>query len=1051
MGLTKIALKYPAAIAAGLALIALIGLVSAFSTPIQLFPNIERPSLTVQAGWRAASPKEIESEITIPIEQELRGLPGLTSVQSWSNNGGVWLNLEFALGTNMDKAFAEVSSRVQRVRNWPLDADRPSVGGANGDQGESLIYLFLQALPDSNMDAEALARLSRDTLIPRIESIEGVQGVSLEAPTGERILRIKFDPWRIAQLNLTIEELARAVGRFQDVGGGTVDVGRRGYALRFEGNFTAEQIGDLTVAQRGNTVIRMRDVADINVGPDKAFGVTYQNGNPAIGMRVIRQPGSNTLDAIDGVLAEVKDFNENELQKVGAKIEKSFDPSVFIKRALSFLGGNLLLGTFLAIGLLWMFVRKWRATLIIAATVPVCLLATLAVIGMTGRTINVISLAGLAFATGMVLDAAIVVMENFVRLRKQGLPPGQAAMESVTQVWPALFASTATTVAIFIPIMFIEDVEGQLFADLALTIAISVVASLIVAVTVLPAAARHYAGTLDMDDNEGRWNGYADRIFGLIDTSKKRKIWIPSLILAPLAISWLLWPQTDYLPDVKRDAVDAWVGLPSGATLESARAEIAEEVVQRLDPYLTGEKQPELLNYYLFVNPWGLNTGIRIKDQSRIEEMTGIVNNEILAGFPDVQAFAQQGSLFGNFGGNGSIELYLQSEDDAVLRETALIAVDAVQAAIPGAMVRPNPDPNVVVPELRLTPNDRRIAELGLTRDQVGRAVRAFGDGLYLGEYVSEGERMRVILRGAEAAGPEAIESAPLVTPNGGTVPMGEVATVLRGVGPTQIRHIDGRKTLTLNISPPPGVALGEALEKIQETAEPQIQAALQAGDTLRYGGDADALLKAVKSLSTNFILAGALLFVIMASVFRSARDAALVIIALPLATVGGVIAIQILNLFKPTPLDLLGMIGFVILLGIVVNNAILLMAQARESEADGLSRAEAARAALRLRLRPILMTTGTSVMGMLPLALVPGPGSAIYRGLAVIIVGGVLVSTIFTLVLLPALIQLGTAKKNLPNLPDDPREPRSKPDNSPKPQRSGPDFGTGPALEPAE
>ncbi|MEM8917269.1 MAG: efflux RND transporter permease subunit [Pseudomonadota bacterium] len=1051
MGLTKIALKYPAAIAAGLALIALIGLVSAFSTPIQLFPNIEQPSLSVQAGWRAASPKEIESEITIPIEQELRGLPGLTSVQSWSNNGGVWLNLEFALGTNMDKAFAEVSSRVQRVRNWPLDADRPSVGGANGDQGESLIYLFLQALPDSNMDAEALARLSRDTLIPRIESIEGVQGVSLEAPTGERILRIKFDPWRIAQLNLTIEELARAVGRFQDVGGGTVDVGRRGYALRFEGNFTADQIGDLTVAQRGTTVIRMRDVADINVGPDKAFGVTYQNGNPAIGMRVIRQPGSNTLDAIDGVLAEVEEFNENELQKVGAKIEKSFDPSVFIKRALSFLGGNLLLGTFLAIGLLWMFVRKWRATLIIAATVPVCLLATLAVIGMTGRTINVISLAGLAFATGMVLDAAIVVMENFVRLRKQGRTPGQAAIESVTQVWPALFASTATTVAIFIPIMFIDDVEGQLFADLALTIAISVVASLIVAVTVLPAAARHYAGTLDMDDNETRWNGYADRIFGLIDTSKKRKIWIPSLILAPLALSWLLWPQTDYLPDVKRDAVDAWVGLPSGATLESARAEIAEEVVQRLDPYLTGEKQPELLNYYLFVNPWGLNTGIRIKDQSRIEEMTGIVNNEILAGFPDVQAFAQQGSLFGNFGGNGSIELYLQSEDDEVLRETALIAVDAVQAAIPGAMVRPNPDPNVVVPELRLTPNDRRIAELGLTRDQVGRAVRAFGDGLYLGEYVSEGERMRVILRGAAAAGPEAIESAPLVTPNGGTVPMGEVATVLRGVGPTQIRHVDGRKTLTLNISPPPGVALGEALERIQETAEPQIQAALQAGDTLRYGGDANALLKAVKSLSTNFILAGALLFVIMASVFRSARDAALVIIALPLATVGGVIAIQILNLFKPTPLDLLGMIGFVILLGIVVNNAILLMAQSRESEATGLSRAEAAKAALRLRLRPILMTTGTSVMGMLPLALVPGPGSAIYRGLAVIIVGGVLVSTIFTLVLLPALIQLGSAKKNRPSQPDEPKEPRNKPDNSPKPQRSGPDFGSGPALEPAE
>ncbi|PHR21833.1 MAG: acriflavine resistance protein B [Sphingopyxis sp.] len=1034
MTLTNLALRYPAAIAAGLALIALIGIISIFTTPIQLFPNIERPQLSMQANWRAASPKEMESEITIPIEEQLRGIPGLETINSWSNNGNVWFNLEFALGTNMDKAFAEVSSRAQQVRNWPLDADRPIVGGANGQQGESLIYLFLQALPDSNMDSEALARFARDTIIPKLETIEGVQGVDLQAPTGERILRIRFDPWRLAQLNLTIEELSRAVGRFQDIGGGTIDVGRRGYALRFEGNFTADQIGDLTVAQRGTTVIRMRDVADINVGPDKAFGATYQNGNPAIGMQVIREPGSNTLDAIDAVLAEVKAFNENELRSVGARIEKSFDPSVFIKRALSFLGGNLLLGTLLAVGLLWLFVRRARATVIIAATVPVCLLVTLAVLGMAGRTINVISLAGLAFATGMVLDAAIVVMENFVRIRKQGKDPGPAALEAVAQVWPALFASTATTVAIFIPIMFIQDVEGQLFADLALTIAISVIASLIVAVTVLPAAARRFAGNLDMDENERRWDGYADRIFSLIDSDRKRRIWIPSLILAPMVISYFLWPQTDYLPDVKRDAVDAWVGLPSGQTLEAARTEIAEEVVQRLDPYLKGEKQPELLNYYLFVNPWGLNTGIRIKDQSRIEEMTAIVNNEILAGFPDVQAFAQQGSLFGNFGGNGSIELYLQAEDDEALRQAALVATDSINAAIPGAMVRPNPDPNVVVPELRLTPNDRRIAELGMTREQVGRAVRAMGDGLYLGEYVSDGERMRVIMRGLEAADPEAIESAPIVTPNGGAVPLGEVATLLRGVGPTQIAHVDGRKTLTINVSPPPGMALGDALEKIEASAEGPIRNALPAGGTLRYGGDADALLQAISSLSSNFILAAALLFVIMASVFRSARDSALVIIALPLATVGGVIGIQILNLFKPTPLDLLGMIGFVILLGIVVNNAILLMAQARDSEAEGMSRSEAARSALRLRLLPILMTTGTSVMGMLPLALVPGPGSAIYRGLAVIIVGGVLVSTIFTLVLLPALIQLGGTRKDRPT------------DQGPTPRYAGT-----PVLEPAE
>ncbi|MEM8827333.1 MAG: efflux RND transporter permease subunit, partial [Pseudomonadota bacterium] len=749
------------------------------------------------------------------------------------------------------------------------------------------------------MDAESLAQFARDTIVPRLEAIEGVQGVSVEAPTGERILRIRFDPWGLAQLGLTIDDVSNAIGRFQDVGGGTVDVGRRGYALRFEGRFDAERIGGITIAQRGPSTIRLSDIADVRVGPDQSFGATYQNGNPAIGMQVIRKPGSNTLAAIDAVLDEIADLNAGELGAAGGRIEKSFDPSVFIKRALAFLGGNLALGTILAIGLLWLFVRRWRATLIIASTVPICLLVTVAVIGVTGRTINVISLAGLAFATGMVLDAAIVVMENFVRLRQQGHERSAAAYEAVAQVWPALFASTATTVAIFVPIMFIEDVEGQLFADLALTIAISVIASLIVAVTVLPVATRF----LDRDGidrgHEARWTRWADRIFALVDSPKKRRVAVPVLIAAPVALCWLLWPQTDYLPSVKRDAVDAFVSLPSGVTIDTAREEIAEEVVARLQPFMDGTREPKLLNYYLFVQTWGLNTGIRVEDQDRVDEMTEIVNSEILAGFPDVQAFARQGSLFGNFGGGGSIELHIQSEDEDALRQVALDAIDAANAALPGAMVRANPDPNIVVPELRVRPDDRRIAELGMTREGVGRAVRAFGDGLYLGDYVSGGERLRVIMRGAEASDPEAIETAPLVAPNRNVVPLGEVATLLRGVGPSQIRHVGARRTISLNIDPPEGMALGPALETLQREVEPAVRAALPADGTVRWGGDADALLKAVKSLGANFLLAAMLLFAIMAAVFRSMRDAALVIIALPLATVGGVLALQLLNLFK--------------------------------------------------------------------------------------------------------------------------------------------------------
>lgn len=1011
MGLTKLCLKNPAAVGVVLALIALLGTISVTSLPLQLLPNIERPELGIWTGWRAASPREVESEIIEPIERELRGIPGLKSMQSWSNAGGGFVRLQFSLSTDMATTLTEVTSRLQRVRGLPAEADRPAIGDfGGGSAGDTLIFLFLQRLPGHERASMKMSEFAETRIAPTLEAIEGVAGVEVNSDDGEEIVRVSFDPFRLAQLGVTIDEVARTVNRSTDVTGGSIEAGRRNYTVRFEGRYAAEQLGETILAWRNGAPIRLNDVASVEVANDRRGGVVFQNGNPAIGMRVMREPGSNTLAAINAVTEAIDALNEGELSDMGYAIHKSFDPSLFIKNALSLLAGNLFLGMLITVAVIWAFLRRGAATALIALTIPICLAATIVVLNLLGRSINVISLAGLAFATGMALDAAIVVIEDFIRLRRRGAPPAEAAARTISQVTGALFASTVTTIAVFIPIIFFEDVEGQLFTDLALTISVAVALSMIVAMTVLPTGAALFMKKEESaaDAESGLFDRIADFVMGLTATPKKRLAWIAGLTILPIAIGWAIFPSLNYLPRVKRAAIDGFIGFPSGASADMIRTEFADVVVKRLDPYMKGEKEPALLNYYLYSGDWGGNIGVRPKIQSKMDELEKLVNDEILSGFPDTRVFAQQGDLFGDFGGGGQMRVELQAADYDALSESIPAASDIISAAIPGTSVWPNPDPQIVTPELRLIPNDRRIAELGMTRESVASAVRALGDGLWLGEFFNEDKRVDIILEAVEGIGPEDLAASPIATPTGSIVPLGELATFERGVGPQQIYRLDGRRTISLGVNAPKDVPLGNIVAQLKGGAEAEIYSVLPEGASLKFAGEADSLKRAIANLGGNFLLAIAILFLIMAALFKSVKDSLFVVVSLPMAAVGGVAAMRILNLVNPTPLDLLGMMGFILMLGIVVNNAVLLVAQTRQSEAEGLSCRDAVREALRHRTRPIFLTMATTLAGTVPMVVAPGEGAQIYRGLAAVSVGGAIVSAFFTLILLPALLQLG-------------------------------------------
>jgi len=1011
VNLTEKSLKSPVGVAVGVGLIVVLGIVALVKLPVQLFPDIDEPVITIFTGWRAAAPPEVESELLEPQEQALRGLAGLKEIQSFANAGGAFINLQFAIGTDMGRTLIDVIARMNQLPPLPRDADAPRISlGQDGGQGpnQTLSWFFVQLKPGTPGPVENYRHEVEELMRSRIESIPGVGTVNVNAGAPDE-LRIEFDPYRAAELGIPIPSIVGVAGSADDVSGGFAELGRRQYTLRFAGRYRPDDLGELVLDWRDGRPVRLADVAKISVERGDRNSLAVQNNNPAIAIQIIKESGADVLKTLTAVKEEVGRLREGPLADLGLAIEQSFDPSVFINQALGLVAGNLVAGVLLAIGVLWLFLRQFRSTLLVGVAIPVSVLATVLVMLVTGHSLNVISIAGIAFAVGMTLDAATIVLESILLRREKGVPPAQAALEGATQVWPALLASTLTTVIVFLPVIFLKSSEGQLFADLALTISVAIGVSLIMAVTVLPVAAARWLKPSAATQKAAEWpRRLGERMAALTDSSRQRQVTIGLCLVAPALLTWLLLPPIDYLPPVKRDAIDGFFQFPPGMNVDAIEREVVQPMVSRLAPYMAGEKEPRLKNYYILIFPGGGTIGVRPLDPNRIDELGKIVNEEITAGFPDLDVFAQQGNLFGGFGDGRNIEVRLQSADYDALLKSAREAQDVITKEMPGAQVRSFQDLELAEPELRLIPDDRRISESGWTRANVATVVRALGDGIWVGEHFDGDRRLDMILRASGWDSPDALASVPVATPTGGVVPLGELVRIEPTVSSTGLRRVDGRRTIGINVVAPPGTSLQQAMQKLEADVGPAIEPLLPPDGGIRYAGDAGSLETALADMRVNISLALLVLFLVMAALFRSLRDSALVLLTVPLASLGGVLGIRFLNLFTPQSLDMLTMVGFIILLGAAVNNAILLVESARVAERSGMSRRDSVRHALEERTRPIFATSLGQLAGLLPMIIVPGPGAALYRGLGTVICGGMLLNTVFMLVLLPALLRLG-------------------------------------------
>ena len=1039
MNVIKAAIERPIAVVAAVILIVLFGLVALTRIPIQLAPDVRQPVLKVQTNCGGAPP-EIEREILIQQEDALKGLEGVLKTTSTANSGRGEITLEFGVGADIDRAFMLTANRLDRVGDYPDEAGEPQIE-TSGTEDNAIAWFVLRRVEGVDRPIHEFGDFVNDVVKDRIERVPGVSRVNVFGGSS-RELRVTVDPERMARYQLTVPQVARTLrAESAAISAGDVEEGKRRYAVRTEGELdTVDDVRAVVLRTRTDPVtgavsrVTVGDIADVRFDYKDPTARIRVLGESAIAMNAVREGGANVIETMTGIRQAVADLNAGALPNAGLGLLQVYDETIYINSAIDLVQQNIWVGGALAAMILLLFLRSPRATLIVSIAIPISVVGAFVAMAALGRSLNVISLAGIAFAVGMVVDAAIVVLENIYKRRERGLDGAEAAYEGASQVWGAIFVSALTTVMVFIPIL-IRDLEiSQLFRDIAVAISVSVLLSLIVSVTLIPALAsrlfrdgKSFGRPIHMPVIDDIARGAAQTITAVIGAIVRRKA-LGALVVSVLVTlaglaTLVLAPKLEYLPSGNRNLLIGFILPPPGYNLQTVE-DTAKRVEDAVRPYWDIPDNPvaapegaPLIERFFFVAVRNITiVGAVAADPSRVAELKPILTGPVFRE-PGTFGVISQPSIFGrSLGGSRSISLDISGPDLEGLIPIAQQAFGMAAGALPreeGNNYRPRPALSLGQPEVRLNPDRGRLADNGVSVADFGATIDAFNDGLRATEITVDGDRLDLTLagpgRGVDRT--QDVEDLPVVTGGGEIVPAGLLANIEVTSGPTAIRRIDGLRTITIDITPSDAYPIEEAVDILRaQVVEPLRAQGLPPGVTLRFSGAVDKLNSAWDAMVWDLALAIIIVFLVMAVLFESFVYPLVILATVPLAAVGGILGLWALNLFVDQKLDMLTLLGFVILIGIVVNNAILLVDQSLAHMRAGLAPDDAILAASKDRLRPIFMSTLTSVFGMLPLVLFPGAGSELYRGLGSVVVGGLSLSAILTLLATPPLASFAAA-----------------------------------------
>ena len=1041
MSIPRAAIQRPVMMTMLSAIVILLGGISLTRLPVDLLPDISQPTVNVRVAYAGVGPLEIEELITRPLEQQLSAVSGLEQINSTSMEGQSQIRLNFTWGHDLNEAMNDVRMRIDRVRGrLPEDADPPIVQKFDPTQ-MPILGLGVES-SDGKLSRVQLRELAENILSPRLERVSGVAAVTVNGGL-RRQIHVDLAREKINALDLSIDRVVNVLKtENQNIPLGEVYRGDRALLLRSQGQFeNLEQIRDLVVLARAGVPVYMRDIATVSDSTEDNRTLLRINGRAGVRMQVTKQSGTNTVQIATGVRAEMQRINR---EVPGIKLTLLDDSARFIERAIGAVQEHVMVGSVLVILIIFMFLRNFRSTLIVCTSIPISVIGTFALLYFSGLTLNTMTFGGLALGVGMVVDAAIVVLENsFRHMEEHGKDRLQGSIDGSEEVWSAILASILTHIAVFVPLLFLEGVSSVLFRQLSVVVVFSLLMSLFVAVTLVPVlCSKLLVLPPPVDQRKGLGGALytlSERVLNAMDEGYRRllhaalrhRLAVISIAAGSVVVAAFIFPSipSELSSQADEGQVQVNVELPLGTRLEVTEPVLlrVEQMLNQLVPEATdiivnaggggfgpggggggfgGGGNTHRGNLQLMLTPKDERT--RSSEQIAFQlrrDLAGVVPGAIIRAFPSGgnnqlnRMLSGGGGGFG--GGGGRLSLEIRGEDLAESSRLAHATKDLLDTVDGVADAQLGRDEGR--PELAVRIDRSKAALFGLTATAIANTIRTNVAGEQAAMYREAGNEYPIIVRLEEdqRQGARDVEDVLVTTATGQVLPAKNLMHLEDAVGPTQIERKNQQRIAYVGAEPEK--ALGAAVAAIQDRLG-ELQATMPQQFSIGFGAEVEQQEQAFNQLRLVLILALILVYAVMASQYESLRDPFIIMFSVPTAAIGVVLSLYLTE----TPFNMQAYIGIIMLAGIVVSNGILLVDYTNVlRHRDGLGVREAVELAGRTRLRPILMTSIATALGLVPMSLGIGEGSELQVPLARVVIGGLTTSLLITLVLVPTVYTL--------------------------------------------